>query len=134
MGSVATRPPFALSDLMAGLHRDGSAEVFDDSHAGHPSIDGLTVGAARMTHDPPHGGERHPDGDELLYLVSGAVDVVLEESGGERTVALESGQAFIVPRGLWHRVHVRAPSHLVFLTPGPGAEHRPLPTPAGGRS
>ena len=27
----------------------------------------------------------HPDGDELLYLISGRVDVVIEEDGRERT-------------------------------------------------
>jgi hypothetical protein len=41
----------------------------------HPTVDGLTLGVAVMSNDPPHRGEMHPDGDELLYLVSGSVDV-----------------------------------------------------------
>jgi hypothetical protein len=37
--------------------------------------DGLTVGIAHMTHDAPHDGELHPDGDELIYIISGRVRV-----------------------------------------------------------
>ena len=74
----------------------------------------------------------HPDGDELLYLVSGRIDVILEDGGDVETVgvqrveALQAGDAILVPRGVWHRVDVREPSHLVHVTPGPGGGHRPL--------
>jgi hypothetical protein len=36
-------------------------------------IDGLMIGAPQIAGDRPHDGETHPDGDKLLYLVSGAV-------------------------------------------------------------
>jgi catechol 2,3-dioxygenase-like lactoylglutathione lyase family enzyme len=32
----------------------------------------------------------------------------------------------VVPRGVWHRVTLREPSHLLYLTPGPGGQYRPL--------
>src|SRR5262245_30070332 len=112
-----------LSHNHLGLDRAGKATVFPDAGGPPPTIDGLTFGAATMTRSAPHGGELHPDGDELLYLVSGGVDLVLERDGGEDVVALRPGQAFIVPRGVWHRVTVREPSHLLYLTPGPHAEH-----------
>jgi quercetin dioxygenase-like cupin family protein len=73
----------------------------------------------------------HPDGDELLYLISGRVDVILEDGGDVETVgvehveALQPGDAIVVPRGVWHRVDVREASHLVHVTPGPGGGHRP---------
>lgn len=54
-----------------------------------------------MTKNPPHAGEIHPDGDELLYLVDGAVDVILDEAAGERCLGLQPGQAFVVPCGVW---------------------------------
>ncbi len=81
-----------------------------------------------MTRNAPHNGEMHPDGDELLYLISGRVDVIIEEDGRERTVELAPGQAFVVPSGVWHRVSLREPSQLLHITPGPGGEHRPLET------
>ncbi len=80
-----------------------------------------------MSRNPPPAGEMHPDGDELLILVSGHVVVVLEEDEGERRVDLRPGQALVVPRGVWHRVELQEKSQLVHVTPGPGGEHRPLP-------
>jgi quercetin dioxygenase-like cupin family protein len=74
----------------------------------------------------------HPDGDELLYLISGRIDVILEDGGDvenigvQRVEALQPGDAIVVPRGVWHRVDVRESSHLVHVTPGPGGGHRPL--------
>ena len=37
--------------------------------------------------------EMHPDGDEIVVLLSGAVDLVLDEAGGERTVELRDRAA-----------------------------------------
>ena len=34
-------------------------------------VDGATFGVATMHENSPHDGERHPDGDEVLYLISG---------------------------------------------------------------
>ena len=59
--------------------------------------------------------EIHPQADELLLVVSGALDVVLEGDDAERTVPLEAGQAAIVPRGVWHRLVMRRPGRLVFI-------------------
>jgi mannose-6-phosphate isomerase-like protein (cupin superfamily) len=61
--------------------------------------------------------EMHPHGDEVLCLLSGAVDVVLEEADGDRTVPLRAGEIFVVPRGVWHRLVLRAPGDLLFVTP-----------------
>jgi mannose-6-phosphate isomerase-like protein (cupin superfamily) len=80
-----------------------------------------------MRRNPPHGGEVHPDGDEILYLISGGLDVILEEADGDRKVTVKPGEAIVVPKGVWHRVELREPSHLLFITPGPGGAHRPLP-------
>jgi mannose-6-phosphate isomerase-like protein (cupin superfamily) len=72
--------------------------------------------------------EMHPQGDELLYLLAGALDVVLDEPGGERRFGLRSGQACVVPAGVWHRLILRQPSDLLFVTPAHGTRHRPVGT------
>jgi len=123
--------PFDLSQVVVGLHRDGRAS-FVPSAPGPPTrIDGFTVGAPVMTRPAPHAGEMHPDGDELLFLVSGHVSVLLEEQETQRVVDLRPGQAVVVPRGVWHRVLPNQPSQLVHVTPGPGGQHRPLPAGPG---
>ena len=69
--------------------------------------------------------EMHPAGDEVVCLLSGAIDVVLDETAGERVVALEAGQTCIVPRGVWHRAVVREPGDTLHITRGEGTQHRP---------
>ena len=70
--------------------------------------------------------EMHPEADEVLLLIAGAIDVVLEEDGAERTIALEAGQAAIVPRGVWHRLVARSPGRLLFINNRRGMRSRPL--------
>lgn len=68
--------------------------------------------------------EMHPEADEVLFVVSGAIDVVLQETDSERTVALEAGQAAIVPRGVWHRLVMRRPGSLLFINSRTGMQSR----------
>ena len=87
-------------------------------------VDGATFGVADMSENSPHGGERHPDGDEVLYLVSGRIRVVFIESD-EEDIYVSPGDGIIVPKGVWHRVDILEPSRIVYLTPGPNNEYRP---------
>lgn len=73
--------------------------------------------------------ERHPAGEELVMLLSGAATLVLEESGQERTVELSApGSYVLVPPNVWHTARASAPATMLFLTPGAGTEHRPVET------
>ena len=87
-------------------------------------VDGATFGVADMSENSPHGGERHPDGDEILYLVSGKVRVVFIDSD-EADIEVLPGDGIIVPKGVWHRVDILEPSRIVYVTPGPNNEYRP---------
>jgi uncharacterized cupin superfamily protein len=73
-----------------------------------------------------NGWERHPAGEELVYLLSGRVDVVQEVDGDEHVVALRPGDAMINPANIWHTARVHEPGLALFVTPGAGTEHRPL--------
>ena len=117
---------FDLTKSTVGLFRDGRSDVVEDPPGPPRRVDGLVIGAPFMTREPPHAGEMHPDGDEVLYLISGRVDVILEEDGSETLLELRPGQGLVVPKGVWHRVKLHEPSQLVHITPGPGGEHRPL--------
>ena len=84
---------------------------------------GMTFGVASMTENSPHGGERHPDGDEVLYLISGHVRIVFIDDPFD-DIDVWPGQGLIVPKGVWHRVDIVEPSQIVYLTPGPNNEFR----------
>lgn len=115
-----------LAHAIVGIDRSGDAHEMHGRPGPPLRIDGLTIGAPLLTREPPHAGEMHPDGDELLYLISGRVTVLLEDQEPPRRVGLSPGQALVVPRGVWHRVLLEEPSRILHVTPGPGGEHRPL--------
>ena len=70
--------------------------------------------------------EVHPAGDEVVCLLEGDVELVLDLPDGEKVVALREPGAFvIVPRGTWHTARTRTPSRALFLTRGDDTDHRP---------
>ncbi len=72
--------------------------------------------------------ERHPAGPELLVMMTGRMELLIEHDDPARTVesvVMEAGQAVLVPTGLWHRAKVVAPGRLLAITAGAGTEHRP---------
>ena len=68
--------------------------------------------------------EMHPNGEEVLVLLSGKITMIFEEGGLERDVELQPGRACIVPRGTWHRAIVAVAGQLLAITYGRGTEHR----------
>ncbi len=71
--------------------------------------------------------ERHPAGEELVLLLSGAATLVLQEPRGEREVLLDAVGAYVlVPAGVWHTARTSVATTMLFLTPGAGTEHRPV--------
>jgi quercetin dioxygenase-like cupin family protein len=70
--------------------------------------------------------ERHPTGDELVYVISGDIDLHLDDDVTTSVQRLQRGESAIVPTGAWHRAVVPVPSRLLFVTPTPArTEHRP---------
>ena len=100
---------------------DGTAPGFWQSLAEH-DLDGRLFGVVGMDRDSHW--EMHPGGDEVLVGLSGSVDVVLDLGDETETSTLESGQMYIVPRGVWHQLIVNEPGKLLFATPGPTTHHR----------
>ena len=57
--------------------------------------------------------------------ISGRARVTIETAPVEE-FEMAPGDGLIVPKGVWHRVDILEPSQIVFVTPGPGGEYRPL--------
>ena len=107
-----------------------SAEVIEEDFwpavmAGRRKIEGRLMAAFDMDADWPH-WEMHPNGEEILVLLSGEMQIVLDDGRTETNVALAPGGVCLVPRGVWHRGIVPAPSRLLAITAGEGTMHRPV--------
>lgn len=69
--------------------------------------------------------ERHPNGDEIVILLTGQVTFILDTEAGERSVKLtEPGSYVIVPMGIWHTARTNVTSKMLFITPGEATEHK----------
>jgi mannose-6-phosphate isomerase-like protein (cupin superfamily) len=70
--------------------------------------------------------EVHPKGDELVCLISGRMEFLLDLQDEHASVTLaKPGDFVLVPCGTWHTAKVSEPSAALFITPGEGTEHRP---------
>jgi mannose-6-phosphate isomerase-like protein (cupin superfamily) len=70
--------------------------------------------------------EQHPAGEEVVFLLSGTMEFVLDMDGTQRKIALnQPGQFLLVPRGVWHTANVAQGAKALFITPGEGTGHRP---------
>jgi len=107
------------------IHRDLNVSARECKPGPPERIDGMTVGIVTMAEDAPHGGEVHPDGDEILYVISGCVEVT-GDSDPDSPVRLHPGEACVVRAGEWHRVSILEETTLLHITPGPRGDHRPL--------
>jgi mannose-6-phosphate isomerase-like protein (cupin superfamily) len=125
--------PFSLENTFVHLKDVGAAsalsigpDFWNTMGARGDLQTGRLVWTTRFDKDMPH-WEMHQAGDELLVVVSGAIELVLQGDGrSDRVVELGAGQAFLVPFGIWHRVRVKTPSEILFVTPGKGNQHRPI--------
>lgn len=138
--SVNRKGPFKLNDTYA-FPKDGGvapliptdANFWRDLMSEKPTSPGAAlvtegsgwlVGVYSITQDA-QAWEMHPSGDELLAMLAGEMDVVLEEAVGEVTITLQAGHACLVRRGTWHRQVVRRPGEYLGATYGKGTRHRP---------
>jgi mannose-6-phosphate isomerase-like protein (cupin superfamily) len=117
--------PVDASRYLFDIHRDLSVTTREHRPGPPVRIDGMTVGIVTIVDDPPHRGEIHPDGDEILYVVSGKISVA-GESDPTMILELGAGEACIVRKGEWHLVHVLEKTQLIHITPGPNGDYRPL--------
>ena len=115
------------SEYSLDIFRDLSIQPRKREPGPPKRIDGMTVGILTITEDAPHNGEMHPNGDEILHVISGKIRVSCD-SAPEADLIMGSGDTCIVPKGEWHKVSILEETRLLHITPGPDGEHRPLAT------
>ena len=86
-------------------------------------IAGMTMGLITiLPGQSPHDGEMHPDGDEILCVVSGTLSLSYDSI--DKPVHIAAGQMCVVPKGEWHLVDCLEETTFVHVTPGPNGEAR----------
>lgn len=120
-------PVFDWLDHFMALGNDGALRDVGRQRRLSPD-EGWLVGVKAVACDADvHGDvwERHPAGEEMLCVLEGRVVLTLAGEGGAETdVLLDSRRCAVVPRGVWHRLHIACPGKILFVTPGHGSEHR----------
>ncbi len=70
--------------------------------------------------------ECHPNGDEIVLLLSGRATMVLETANGEIAVELAATGDYVrIPRNTWHTSRTTVPTKMLFITAGEGTKVRP---------
>lgn len=116
--------PVDIAKYSFDINKDLSASPREREPGPPVRIDGMTVGIVTMEHSAPHGGEVHPDGDEILYVIFGKIKVT-GDSAPHSPLELTAGESCIVKAGEWHKVDVVEKTQLLHITPGPNGDHRP---------
>jgi quercetin dioxygenase-like cupin family protein len=114
-----------LTDGAAATPMAGGADFWRTIGEKTELAEGRLIIKSYQSADWPH-WEMHPAGDEVLYLASGELELILDMDGREHRVSFRAGETFIVPKGIWHRALVRVPGDLIGITRGWGTEHRPI--------
>ncbi|TDT42713.1 cupin domain [Streptomyces sp. BK208] len=123
-----------LFSSMFRLRHDGT--VGTEEFSMRPDLDGWTAVAMRAekTADLKSAANwmRHPDGDEVMCVLSGALRIYYRTGGeqdadGELRGRIGPGGAFVVPSDAWHRVELEEPTEMVVVLRAEGTvvEQRP---------
>ncbi len=129
--STDTTGPFNLTDVFVRLRSDGGMDP-EPLTATFWSGDQATAGERLVTvfefasSEDLHADvlEVHPEGDELIVVLAGAIDLISETHGDEVVVGLDAGEAAVVRRGTWHRLSMRAPGRLLSINIRSGMQSR----------
>ena len=63
--------------------------------------------------------ELHPEDDELLYVIEGAVTIEILSETDRVDIVVPQGSCLVVPRNHWHRHKVDTLVKEMYVTPGP---------------
>ncbi|MBI4852108.1 MAG: cupin [Acidobacteria bacterium] len=71
--------------------------------------------------------EIHPEGDEIVYLLSGRAEILLEKENVIETLEVNKPSLYIIiPKNTWHTAKIHTPTTMIFITPGQNTQNRPI--------
>lgn len=85
---------------------------------GADGVEGRLVSLHTFTQDWDS-WEMHPEGEEVVICLDGAITLVQEDAHGNRhEITLKPGECAINPRGVWHTADVAGSARVLFITAG----------------
>jgi mannose-6-phosphate isomerase-like protein (cupin superfamily) len=125
-------PIFDLESTYLGL--DGQGRVtpmkggpeFWANVASYPAAAGGTLVTVGTAEGDWNHWEMHPNGDEVLVLLEGTLQMVFERPGGDEVHDMRPGATLVVPAGIWHRGRAQKNVRMLFMTFGKGTQHKPV--------
>jgi mannose-6-phosphate isomerase-like protein (cupin superfamily) len=123
---VSTAVVFAPSG--AATVKPMSESFYQELDSEFPDFAGHVL-IQRYSFDTPWSSwERHPKGDEYVYLLAGDTDLILWQDGRETVLRVnQQGSFVVVPRNTWHTARPHAPTSMLFVTPGQDTENAERP-------
>lgn len=59
---------------------------------------------------------KNPAGDEVIYLLSSSMDVILNVDAQSSTINLRTSGVVTIPHGVWYMVKVYSPCHALNIS------------------
>ncbi|WP_018013883.1 cupin domain-containing protein [Teredinibacter turnerae] len=114
-----------LNSTQSASVEDVDASLYERLDNSYNNMSGCQLVSCYIFASDWQNSEMHPNGDELVILLTGEVTFVLEQSAGDEYVTLaKQGDFVLVRKGVWHTAKTEVESTLLFVTPGEGTEHR----------
>lgn len=127
---------FELASNYLRLKPDATIEVMPVDEHFWPKLIGGEMGSFNNEYLVTHlnfsedwpSWEVHPNGDEIVFLISGSAEFVLEAPDGEITSVQvnQAGHYVFVPQGYWHTAKISEATSMLFITAGEGTQNRPV--------
>ncbi|MGW3337361.1 cupin domain-containing protein [Streptomyces sp. NPDC001009] len=105
---MATEEPRSLPQVLASFTDRWSPRIVT-------SVNDYDVRVAKV--EGEHLWHAHDDTDEFFLVLTGELRIALREPAGERTVTLEKGSVFTVPRGTEHKPYAPVPTEILVFEP-----------------
>ncbi len=101
-----------------------SPQVYEDLDRDYADFKGHELIAIHEFKEDWPSWEVHPNGDEIVVLLSGAATFILRIDNTNREMKLSTeGETVIVPKGVWHTAKIDSVAKMLFITPGEGTQN-----------
>ena len=114
--------PVDITNAFFNISDDHSVSECSFNDVSHNDSSGMNVGILSMDTSPPHGGEVHFDGDEIIHVISGVLKVESDSNPNE-CLRLGAGDSCIIKKAEWHKIYVIEQAKLIYITPAKHNQH-----------